>query len=211
MRPDHGPCVLGSQRLLRQAFMKGFTMQFEFLELNRDSWIWFEQLFLPTNGCDGCWCYNHHIIPGQPDVTGEDARMAFKELVEAGRARGIIALENGEPAGWCAVDKLQEIPGHDCINEQQLKSNDGWAVHCFYIRPLSRGKGLTRLLLEKSIKFVESQGGAFIEAYPTPPNDSGQILDFCGHYKIFSACGFKEKEAVNQYYTRLTKELGNRS
>lgn len=33
----------------------------------------------------------------KPDVTGEAARIAFKELVEAGKARGIIAVENGEP------------------------------------------------------------------------------------------------------------------
>lgn len=182
-------------------------MMFEFLELNSDSWIWFERLFLSADGCDGCWCYNHHIAPGSPDVTGEDARKAIKELVYAGRAKGIIALENGEPAGWCAVDKLEDIPGHDCVKEQQLQATGGWAVHCFYIRPLSRGKGLSRLLLEEAVKLVESNGGRFIEAYPTPANDSGQILDFCGHYKIFIASGFKEKESVNSYYTRLTKEL----
>lgn len=187
--------------------MKGLAMQTEFFELNQDTWNLFEVLFRPTNGCDGCWCYNHHIAPGSPDVTGEAARSAFEELVETGRAKGIIAMENGEPAGWCAVDKLQEIPGHDCVNEQKLKEVEGWAVHCFYIRPVSRGKGLTRLLLEEAIKLVKKNGGSFVEAYPTPPDESGRIFDFCGHYKIFIDSGFVEKETVKPCYSRLVKEL----
>jgi GNAT superfamily N-acetyltransferase len=183
-------------------------MSVTFVELNASSWDSFEELLRPSNGCDGCWCYNHHIKPGNPDVTGEAARKAFKHLVTEKKAHGILLFEDSEPAGWCAVDKKAQICGHDCADPlADPKNSTVWAVHCFYLREKSRGKGFTQMLLQKAQELVLQYGGLILEAYPTPPNDSGQIFDFCGPYKIFARQGFTESERVHPGYCRLVKSL----
>lgn len=68
--------------------------------LSAGNWPDFEAIFGPTTGCNGCWCYNHHIPPGAPDVAGPDACEAKRVLVSQGGAGGIVAYLDGRPTGW---------------------------------------------------------------------------------------------------------------
>lgn len=130
--------------------------------LSEANWSDFEALLAPANGCDGCWCYNHHIQPGDPDVTGDEARLAKRALAVAGKALGVLAYDDGEPAGWCAVDLPDDIPGHDCVEPGAAPAHR-WSVHCFYVRPESRGRGVSRALLEAAEALARSRG------LPDPP------------------------------------------
>jgi GNAT superfamily N-acetyltransferase len=146
-------------------------MAIETRELNPQAWPDLERLLTPSKGCDGCWCLNHHLAPGTPDVTGEPARLAFRALVESGAVHGVLAYEDEEPAGWCAVDRRVDLPGHDCTLPFAPENRDHtWSVHCFYVRPSSRGKGVSRRLLEHAKGLIRAHGGRVVEAYPTPPN-----------------------------------------
>lgn len=171
-------------------------------------WDAFETLFRPSQGCDGCWCYNHHIPPNYPDVLGESARLAFKQLAENEKTYGILAFENGDPAGWCAVDRKTDIPGHDCTFPfETLEPNAIWSIHCFYVRPSSRKKGISRKLLQHAEILIRQQEGKVIEAYPTSPQARVPIFEFCGTYSMFIANGFELVETLPPYYTRLIKKL----
>lgn len=183
-------------------------MAIETQDLTPELWDAYETLLKPTDGCDGCWCYNHHIRPGAPDLRGEQARLAFKKLLGSGQAHGVLAFDNGEPAGWCAVDRRIDIPGHDCTLPFTPELEDSiWSIHCFYIKPSSRGKGITRLLLEHAQDLIRSKAGTLVEGYPTPPNDEGFIFDFSGPYAIFAEQGFTKSEEINADYCRVIKRL----
>lgn len=178
----------------------------EVVSLIPATWPLFEQLLQPSGGCDGCWCYNHHIPPKSPDVTGMAAKDRFRELADAGLAHGVISLVGGQPAGWCAVDRLGAIPGHDCA-ASDADADERWAIHCLYVDPAHRGRGLTGKLVEAAEQLAMAKGCRFVEAYPTPP-DGGPLLDFSGPFKVFEARDYELVERIGTSYSRMVKPLG---
>src|SRR4051794_28290149 len=95
-------------------------------------WPALEQFFLAEK-CSGCWCMNHRPKSGQ-SLVGEPAKIALADQVRSCKIFGILAFDGATPIGWCAFDRMADLPGLDCgypISESQW--NDVWSIHCFAV------------------------------------------------------------------------------
>jgi len=172
--------------------------------ISAELWSDFVAVFEPSNGCDGCWCYNHRIPPGKPDVVGTDARDAMQQLFQAGSAGGILAYCDGVPAGWCAVDQREAIPGHDCVNTDNPSD---WSIHCFFVPDAFRGKGVAQALLSAAIGLVEARSGSIVEAYARPPEQGSRAFDFLPSMSLFKDRPFEIISSLDANYCRLSLRL----
>src|SRR5216683_1148438 len=86
-------------------------------ELSDSTWPDFERLFSRGNGWDHCWCMAfqraRQLSRRQFRTRAEMAVINHqdkKELVDQGRAHGILVYANGEPVGWCQYGPADELP-----------------------------------------------------------------------------------------------------
>jgi len=79
----------------------------------------------------------------------------------------VLAYQDTEPAGWCAVEpresysRLRRAKVLAAVDNQPV-----WSITCFYIGKQYRRKGLMRGLLNAAIDWAEKNGAHIIESYP---------------------------------------------
>lgn len=171
--------------------------------LDSSRWDDFVAVFAGSGGCDGCWCFNHHIRPGEPDVRGDAARDAKQAHVAQGRAFGVIGYVGDRPVGWCALDRARDVPGHDCTPPEPAA--DLWSIHCFYTHPDARGRGVARALLERALEWLHAHGSGTVEAYPTPKGREPFYGGFAGPYALFEQHGFEEVGTFDENFCRVAR------
>jgi GNAT superfamily N-acetyltransferase len=112
---------------------------------------------------------------------------------------GLVASLDGEPVGWCAVDRRSE---HLRLGQTPWKGRSEdkddptvWAVTCFVVRVGFRGRGITYHLAEAVVDFARERGARALEGYPMDP-EPGETVTWgeihVGHRKIFEDAGFAE-------------------
>lgn len=112
---------------------------------------------------------------------------------------GLVAYLEGEPVGWCGVDRRSEflrLGQTPWKGRTEDKEDDSvWAITCFAVRVGYRGQGITYRLAEAAIDFARQRGAGALEGYPMIP-EPGQMITWgeihVGHHKVFEAAGFKE-------------------
>lgn len=152
-------------------------------------------------GAGGCFCFNHHIPPGAPDVTGEDAWSGKSGEVLAGRAAGLLAYLSGEPVGWLALDRVADVPGHDCVAREEPAS---WVVHCFVVVPTARGSGVAAALLGEAAAAARAGGARELLGFPARKDAQ---LAFAGSEGLFARAGFVEEGEAPPPYRRVRLPL----
>ena len=170
--------------------------KFKFFPVTEEKWKDFELLFGEKGACAGCWCMywrtSQKILDQQK---GAGNKKAIKKIISEGNIPGLLAYDEGQPVGWCAVAPRREYTRLE--NSRILKQVDDkqvWSVPCFFILRKYRNKGLSVDLLNASKKFVKSQGGKIIEGYPIEPRE-GKMPDafaWVGLAGAFKKAGFKE-------------------
>jgi len=161
-------------------------------------WPDLEALFGERGACGGCWCMYWRVPKGVSWglLQGAPAKRAFRALVAAGRARGVLAYVDGEPVGWCALgprqefDKLDRAPSLRCDDAPRVG-----AIPCFFIRRDFRRMGVGRTLLEAAVKeLARNRRLEVAEGYPVRPSrPGGRIPDafaWTGTASLFRAAGF---------------------
>ncbi len=169
-------------------------MKFE--PLTPERWPDLERLFGERGACGGCWCMWWRL-PRSPWTAGkgEANKRAFRDIVKAGPAPGILAYSGEEPVGWCAVAPRETFPVLQ--RSRSLKPLDGrpvWAVTCLFVRKDWRRKGISVELLKAAARFVKQQGGHLVEGYPVATG-KGHMPDafaWTGTLAAFTAAGFDE-------------------
>lgn len=112
---------------------------------------------------------------------------------------GLVAYLDGEPVGWCAVDRRSE---HVRLGQTAWKGRSEdreddtvWSVTCFVVRVGFRGRGITYQLAEGAVDFARERGARALEGYPMDP-EPGKVITwgdlFVGHRKVFERAGFRE-------------------
>jgi GNAT superfamily N-acetyltransferase len=174
----------------------------------KDRWPDLDALWKDTDGCDGCWCFNHHIERGADDVRGGETREAKRRYLAAGRAHGVIAYLDGVPAGWCAADGARDLPGHDCVPKIRDAHDEGvWFIHCFFVKPSARGHGVARALLRGMLEWLRSAGARRVEGFPIPPGEKPPFPAFGGPFDLYLQEGFVRRDDVlGEGYCRVVLE-----
>jgi hypothetical protein len=94
------------------------SAQYQTRELSHDTWQDFEKLFSRGNGWDHCWCVAFQRLDPTSRKTHRNRaeaavsnRGAKKDLVDRGRAHGILVDADGDPVGWCHYGSSDELNG----------------------------------------------------------------------------------------------------
>ena len=169
-----------------------------FEALTPDRWSDLEQLFGERGACGGCWCMWWRLKRSTfNQQKGAKNKAAFKAVVDAGEAPGILAYENGTPIGWCAVAPRETYPALE--RSRVLKRIDNqpvWSIVCLFIARPYRRKGVSVALVRAAANYVRKRGGKIVEGYPVEPrnDEMPDAFAWTGLASAFLKAGFVERE-----------------
>jgi GNAT superfamily N-acetyltransferase len=171
-------------------------MTLTFAPLAPERWADLEALFGPRGAVGGCWCMTWRLRRSEYELMkGEGNRAAFKAIVEAGPAPGVLAYDGEYVVGWCAVAPRDAYPVLD--RSRILKRVDDqpvWSVTCFFVARELRGQCVATQLLRAAVAYAASQGARIVEGYPVEPRNGTlpSVFAFTGPAATFLAAGFHE-------------------
>jgi GNAT superfamily N-acetyltransferase len=147
----------------------------EIVDVTPATWHLFDELLGPQGLQGGCWCSYFRLRSGEYDRARPAERKAFvRDVVDAGKPFGLVALHDGVPVGWVSVAPRQDfarlqrsrVAATDVSDVERL-----WAVVCFYVRRSERGTGAMSTLLRAAVDRAGAGGAAVVEGYPVDPGD----------------------------------------
>jgi GNAT superfamily N-acetyltransferase len=121
-------------------------------------------------------------------------RAAFKALVDAGNAPGLIAYHEEVPVGWISLGpreefaKLRRSPVMKPVDEKPV-----WSIVCFVVPSTYRRRGVAHALLQGATTYARKHGATLLEAYPV--DRRGRSRDdtmWFGPKSMYDRAGFKE-------------------
>lgn len=161
----------------------------------RPAWPDVERLFGPKGGAVGCWCmFWRQTNQETAATTPEDRRDELRSLVEAGGQAGLLAVEDGEPVGWCAVaprPAYRRVARTKALVPPDPDNPAVWAVTCFVIRPDRRRQGIATALLDAAVAHARAHGAEVIEGYPAAEATGGAAKLSTGTVGMFAGAGFE--------------------
>lgn len=155
-------------------------------------------LFCTDKTAEKCHCMWYIISVKAFHAGGaEENRTQLKHLAYSQETPiGILAYEDGQPIGWCAVGPHERYARAVKTPTYRTKAEDPltnvWLVPCFYIHPSARGKAISKLLLETAVELARTHKADAIDGFPftsTKRRSGGTI--HVGFEPTFSACGFE--------------------
>lgn len=146
------------------------------------------------------------------EIKGAPAKQMFKNLIQKGKAHGMLAFAENEPVGWCSFGPRKHFPGLEKVRAYRRNdTSDVWSINCFFISRKWRGKGLVRGLLRAAIEAMQKRGVAIVEGYPVTTTQDGRQLTgslaWTGPLKIFEEIGFKTVQSTNPLKPLVRLEL----
>lgn len=166
-----------------------------FHPLTPDRWTDLEKLFGERGACGGCWCMTWRLSRSQFEAQkGRLNRRSFRKIVEKSPP-GILAYQEGEPVGWCAVAPREEYPVLE--RSRVLKPVDAqpvWSITCLFVAKPFRRSGMSAALLKAAKEFARQHGATLVEGYPVEPYEKNMPAAFAwtGLVSAFRKAGFKE-------------------
>jgi GNAT superfamily N-acetyltransferase len=151
-----------------------------------------------------CFCQRFRMLPGESWASvGRDGLAArLRDQVDDGRgspAPGLVAFLDGEPAGWCALDRRSTYPrllrnvrvpweGRD----EDKHDDTVWAITCLVTRRGYRRRGVSHALCRAAVEHARDAGARALEGYPMTTTDAliGELHP--GVHSVFVAAGFTE-------------------
>lgn len=163
--------------------------------LTPDRWDDFVKLFGKNGACAGCWCMWWRLARAQwRQQKGNENKKALRKIVRAGDTPGLLAYENGQAIGWCAIAPRDVYPR--LATSRTLKPVDEqpvWSVTCFFVARPFRRRGVTVDLLKAAVEFARKRGAKMLEGYPVEPKtEQPDVFVYTGLASAFRQVGFKE-------------------
>jgi hypothetical protein len=126
---------------------KLFSDQLTYKPVTPAEWPDFVHLFEEYGPQNGCWCMYWRIRRSEcQHQYGEDNKLAFSQIVEAGPVPGILVYHQGQSIGGCSIAPPEAFGGLD--RSLMLKRVDDlpvWSSVCFFVSKPYRRWGLTGL------------------------------------------------------------------
>jgi GNAT superfamily N-acetyltransferase len=144
------------------------------------------------------------------DMPVGERRMRLAEQSCAGdpaapTTSGLVAYDDGEPAGWVAVaprPTYRRYYGRSPVvwrGRHEDRDDDGvWVAACFVVRAGHRGGGLMYELAAAAVDFARSRGATALEGYPIVAADGGEVVwdeASVGTPQVFAAAGLTQVSA----------------
>jgi GNAT superfamily N-acetyltransferase len=194
------------------------TESLSIVALDRTQWPALETLFGPRGACGGCWCMWWRVARGGAlweATKGERAKSQFRALVDAGRARGLLAFQGSEPVGWCTFGPRREFPRLDRVRAyQRAVVEQVWSIPCFYVARQARGRGVAHRLLSAAVAACRRAGADIVEGYPVTLTRKGKRLppafSHTGPLILFKQEGFEVVQALSPSKPLVRLRLGAR-
>jgi len=182
-----------------------------FHPLTPERWGDLEKLFGERGACGGCWCMSWRLTRAQFEKQkGLPNKAAFKALVAAGPAPGVLAYSGAEPIGWCAVaprevhERMENSRILAPVDEQPV-----WSVTCFFVARPFRRAGVSAQLLKAAVAHAMKLGAKIVEGYPVEPRKDPMpdVFAWTGISSAFRKAGFKEvaRRAATRPIMRVSK------
>lgn len=96
---------------------------------------------------------------------------------------GVVALLDGEPVAWAAVDRRMEFQRvmNSPVAWQRRPGeprDDGtvWSIACLVVRKGFRGQGLTYPLVAGAARHALASGASAVEGYPMIPDEGRTVI-----------------------------------
>lgn len=160
-------------------------------------------LFCTNKPADRCWCMWHIIaVKAFHEGGPEQNRANLMQLAQTeDQPIGILAYQDDEPAGWCAVGPREryaraiKTPSYRHSSKHKNGEdpfNNVWLVPCFIVRSESRGLGLSKTLLEAAVELARSHNAQAVDGFPfTSDKRRSSSQNHVGFESTFLACGFE--------------------
>jgi GNAT superfamily N-acetyltransferase len=155
-------------------------------------------LFGSDDVADRCWCMWFIIAVKDFHAAGRNGNRASlaRLATESPTPVGLIAYDDGAPAGWCAVGPRARY--ERALNTPTLKGRDPaedssvWLVPCFFVRGDARRRGVSTALLDAAVRLAADHGAAAIEGFPLAGTKtrSGGSDFMTGVEPLFASSGF---------------------
>ena len=171
-------------------------------ELSDSTWKDFEALFERNGGVwGGCWCTFYHASRGSPWSAGQGNKEKKRQLMQGGRAHGVIVTDGGVPVGWCQFGPKEELPRIDGWRGYVAPADPSlWRITCFFVDRGHRHVGVARVALAAALKSMEKSGVELVEAYPVEvgrKRTSASLL-WSGTPSLFESFGFKRVQKLGK-------------
>lgn len=168
----------------------------QFRLLTPGGWPDLVRLFGERGACGGCWCMWWRLARSRfLQQKGAGNRRAFKRIVDAGEAPGLLAYCDGEPIGWCAVAPREIYPRLERSRIlERVDAEPVWSVVCFFVARPFRRRGVTVQLLKAAVAYAKAHGVRIVEGYPVEPKRTRMPDPFVytGLAPAFRKAGFVE-------------------
>ncbi|HEX6450521.1 MAG TPA: GNAT family N-acetyltransferase, partial [Trebonia sp.] len=86
---------------------------------------------------------NSEAATSRPD----DNEAVLRSAIRNGEPTGVLAYENGEPAGWCSISPrtvFSRVLRSTSLRPDDPEEPGVWAIACVYVRKEHRGRGNKR-------------------------------------------------------------------
>ena len=185
------------------------TLEARIVPANEVSWEDLQAVFGARGDPSRCWCQRFRMAPKESwaSVGAPELARRFREQTACGNPQsattsGLVAHLDGEPVGWCAVDRRSVHPRLLRNNrvpwegrEEDKTDDTVWAVTCFVTRTGFRKRGVGYALARAVVDFARERGARAVEGYPmltTPGQDITWGEVHVGNRSIFDAAGFAQ-------------------
>lgn len=146
-----------------------------------------------------CWCMYPRWTDaemreaGASGARGPRRREAMTELAGMTPAPGLLAYEDGAPAGWIAIAPREELSR--TVRSRATPPVDDvavWVIPCVTVRPAHRGRGIAVALIRAAVDYAYRHGAPAVEAYPRAGGErTGDDNAFFGTERMFRQAGFE--------------------
>lgn len=173
--------------------------------LSRESWSDFQQVFHSTSGCEGCWCLKHRRDLPSSGLSGEEARVTMRDLMRKEAVHGVIAYMDHIPVGWLGFEPAHRLTG--IYGSEKSPTEDSWVIHCIFVDPAARGKGIARLLLSGGIFQLRSRGAKTLISFAIPKEVKEDRCMSGYSSSFFERYGFRRVQDIDDITCKLILDL----
>ncbi|GGM48246.1 GNAT family N-acetyltransferase [Dactylosporangium sucinum] len=162
-----------------------------------ERWDDLQAVFGPRGEPVRCQCQYFKCDNAAWRGTGPQER---REALRADPA-GLLAYLDGEPVGWCALDRRTAYPRLRTSRvvwsgrAEDRGDDEVWCVTCFVTRVGHRRRGVSHALARAAVEHARARGASAVEGYPIVVGPGERVATgdlYVGTSGVFTAAGFTE-------------------